>query len=278
MSELAMSAIRADGFVAPGPADFNLPPLGETKSSAETFELFGQTFFLGVTKPMLQLALSVILIFGFLYLAARRRQLVPGKLQYVGEMGYGFVRNGLARDNIGSHEFMRFVPFLVSMFFFILVNNYFGLIPLIQFPTTSRSAVAYSLALIAWLVYNAVGIQKHGFFGYLKHQTVPAGVRGPVLLLLIPLEFFSNILVRPVTLALRLLANMFAGHILLMLFALGGEYLIAEMGGIYIGAGLVSFVMFLVICVLEALVMFLQAYVFVLLTAMYIAGAIADEH
>lgn len=278
MSAIAMSAIPTEGFNPPGPGDFNLPPVGYTQETAPTFSFLGETMYLGVTKPMLQLALSVILVFAFLYYASRKRALVPGKLQYVGELGYGFVRNGLARDNIGSHDFMRFVPFLVSLFFFILVNNYFGLIPFIQFPTASRSAVAYSLAIIAWLVYNAVGVQKHGFLGYLKHQTVPGGVKGPVLLLLIPLEFFSNILVRPVTLALRLFANLFAGHILLLLFALGGEYLIAEMGGIYIGAGLVSFVMFMLISVLELLVMGLQAYVFVLLTAMYIAGALADEH
>ena len=278
MSAIAMTAIRAEGFVPPSPADFNLPPVGYTQENAPTFEFLGETMYLGVTKPMLQLALSVILIFGFFYLASRKRALVPGKLQLMGEMSYGMVRNGLARDNIGSHDFMRFVPFLVSMFFFIIVNNYFGLVPFIQFPTASRSGVAYTLAIIAWLVYNSVGIQKHGFFGYLKHQTVPAGVSGPVLILLVPLEFFSNIVVRPVTLALRLFANMFAGHILLLLFALGGEYLIAEMGGVYIGAGAVAFVMFLLICVLECLVMFLQAYVFVLLTAMYIAGAIADEH
>lgn len=278
MSAIAMSAIPTEGFTPPGPGDFNLPPVGYTQESAPTFSFLGETMYLGVTKPMLQLALSVILIFVFFYYASRKRAMVPGKLQYVGEMGYGFVRNGLARDNIGSEHFMRFVPFLVSMFFFILVNNYFGLIPFIQFPTASRSGVAYTLAIIAWLVYNAVGVQKHGFLGYLKHQTVPSGVKGPVLILLIPLEFFSNILVRPVTLALRLFANMFAGHILLLLFALGGEYLIAEMGGIYIGAGFVAFVMFMLISVLELLVMALQAYVFVLLTAMYIAGAIADEH
>lgn len=277
MSAIAMSAIRAEGFIPPGPADFNLPPLGHTKDTAPTFEILGQTFFAGVTKPMLQLALSAILIFVFFYYASRKRALVPSKLQYIGEAGYGMVRNSIVRDNVGSEHFMRFVPFLVSLFFFILVNNYFGLFPGIQFPTASRAGVAYALALIAWLVYNGVGVQKHGFFGYLKHQTVPAGVKGPVLLLLIPLEFFSNIVVRPVTLALRLLANMFAGHILLLLFALGGEHLL-QMGGVYIGAGLLSFVMFMLICVLEMLVMFLQAYVFVLLTSMYIGGALADEH
>lgn len=278
MNAIATAAIRAEGFTPPGPADFNLPPVGYTPSNAPTFEFLGQTMYWGVTKPMLQLALSVVLIFAFFYYASRRRAMVPSKLQFVGESAYGMVRNGLVRDNIGQEHFQRFVPFLVSMFFFIIVNNYFGLVPVLQFPTASRAGVAYTLAIIAWLVYNAVGVQKHGFLGYLKHQTVPAGVGGPVLVLLIPLEFFSNIVVRPVTLALRLFANMFAGHILLLLFALGGEFLIVEMGGLNIAAGAISFVMFMLICVLEMLVMFLQAYVFVLLTSMYIAGAIADEH
>ncbi|WP_309136430.1 F0F1 ATP synthase subunit A [Nocardioides campestrisoli] len=278
MSAIAMNAIPTEGFTPPGPGDFNLPPIGYTQENAPTFNFLGETMYWGVTKPMLQLALSVVVIFAFFYYASRKRAMVPGKLQFVGEMGYGMVRNSLARDNIGSHDFMRFVPFLVSLFFFILVNNYFGLIPFIQFPSMSRIGIAATLAVIAWGVYNWVGVRKHGFLGYLKLQTVPSGMKGPVLALLIPLEFFSNILVRPVTLALRLFANMFAGHILLLLFALGGEYLIAEMGGMYIGAGILSFAMFMVICVLEMLVMFLQAYVFVLLTSMYIAGALADEH
>ena len=81
--------------------------------------------------------------------------------------------------------------------------------------------MVYGLALLSWVIYNAVGIKKHGFLGYLKLQCVPAGIKGPILLLLVPLEFMSNIIVRPVTLALRLFANMFAGHLLLILFALG---------------------------------------------------------
>jgi F-type H+-transporting ATPase subunit a len=267
-------ASGGEGFTPPSPADFNLPPIGPSSE----FTFMGEAMFLGATKPMLQLALSVILVFGFFWYASRKRAMVPGKLQFAGETAYGMVRNSIIRDSIGQEHFMRFVPFLVSLFFFILVNNYFGLVPFIQFPTVSRFGVAVALAIIAWLVYNAVGIQKHGLGGYLKHQTVPSGVGGPVLVLLIPLEFMSNILVRPVTLALRLFANLFAGHILLLLFALGGEYLIAEMGGLYIGAGVLAWVMFFLVCVLEMLVMFLQAYVFVLLTAMYIAGAIADEH
>ena len=103
-------------------------------------------------------------------------------------------------------------------------------------------------------------------------------VSGPILVLLVPLEFMSNILVRPVTLALRLFCNMFAGHLLLILFALGGEYLIVEMGGAYIGVGVLAWVLFIAVAFLEVLIQFLQAYVFVLLNAMYISGAVSEEH
>jgi F-type H+-transporting ATPase subunit a len=266
---VAASTVRAagggDGFVAPGPAIFELPPV---------FTIAG----VGVTKPMLQLFLAAFLVFGFFYVAARQRSMVPGKLQFAGEGAYGFVRNGLARDIIGSRDFMRFMPYLAAMFFFILLNNLMGSIPFFNFPTFSRAGMAYALAGLSWLVYNYVGVRKHGFLGYLKHQTVPQGVGVAVLPLLIPLEFFSNLIVRPVTLALRLFANMFAGHILIVLFATGGLYLATEMGGIYIAAGLASWFMAVLVGFLELLIQSLQAYVFTLLNAMYISGALADEH
>lgn len=276
MSNVATAAIRAaEGFTPPGPADFDLPPVF---GSGERFTFLGGEHYIGVTKPMLQLVLAGILVFAFLYYASRKRAMVPGRLQYVGEAGYGFVRNSLGRDIIGSQEFMRFVPYLVTLFFFILFNNFFGIIPFIQFPTFSRAGIVYGLAALSWVVYNGVGIKKHGFVGYFKHQTVPAGVTGPILILMVPLEFFSNILVRPVTLALRLFANMFAGHLLLILFALGGEYLLLHTDGITQLAAPFAWLMFILITFLEVLVQVLQAYVFVLLTSMYIAGAIADEH
>nr|WP_309649526.1 F0F1 ATP synthase subunit A [Nocardioides sp.] len=238
----------------------------------------GQEFVLGVTKPMLQVVLSGVLIFAFFYVASRKRAMVPGRLQFVGEETYGFVRNSLGRDIIGSHDFRRFTPYLFTLFTFILLNNLFASIPFIQFPTFSRSGMVYGLAVMSWIIYNYAGIKKHGFVGYLKLQCVPAGIKGPILALLIPLEFMSNILVRPVTLALRLFANMFAGHLLLILFALGGEYLIVEMGAAYAPVGILAWVLFVAVAFLEILIQFLQAYVFVLLNAMYISGALADEH
>ncbi|WP_436698480.1 F0F1 ATP synthase subunit A [Nocardioides sp. BYT-33-1] len=260
-----IAAEGGEGFHAPGPSIFDLPPVFEIGS-------------LGVTKPMLQLVLAAALVFTFLYMAAKQRALVPGKLQFAGEGAYGFVRNSVARDIIGSHDFQKFVPYLVTLFFFILVNNLFASIPFIQFPTFSRAGMAYALAGLSWLIYNGVGMKKHGVLGYLKLQSVPSGVSPAMYPLLVPLEFFSNILVRPVTLALRLFCNLFAGHILIVLFATGGLYLIEHVGGIGYVAGPLAWVLAILVGFLELLVQFLQAYVFVLLNAMYIQGALADEH
>jgi len=253
------------GFVAPGPDSFNLPPVF-TVGSVE------------VTKPMLLLLLAGIAVFGFFYAASRKQAMVPGKLQFAGESMYSSVRNGLGRDIIGSKDFRPFVPYLVTLFFFILLNNWWGSIPFIQFPTFSRVSMAYALAGLSWVIYNVVGIRKHGFVGYLKLQCVPAGVKGPILGLLVPLEFMSNLVIRPVTLSLRLFANMFAGHILALLFATGGEYLLLHASTAIKPVGILAWVMAIAIAFLELLVQFLQAYVFTLLNAMYISGALADEH
>ena len=278
MSFVGTNLVRAaggeEGFTPPGPGDFNLPPIG----GGSEFNFLGESMVLGVTKPMLQLVLAAAVVFLFFRAASAKRAMVPGKLQFAGESAYGFVRNSVGRDIIGSHDFMRFVPYLFALFFFILLNNFFGSIPFIQFPTFSRSGMVYSLAILSWIIYNAVGIKKHGFVGYFKLQSVPAGISGPMLLLLVPLEFMSNILVRPVTLALRLFANMLAGHLLLILFALGGEYLLLHGAMLVKPVGILAWVLFIAISFLELLIQFLQAYVFVLLNAMYISGALADEH
>ena len=253
-------------FVAPGPNSFDF-------SEVALFHIGGTA----ITKPMVQLVLGAIVVFVFFYAAFRRASLVPGRLQFAGESAYGMVRNSIGRDIIGSHDFIKVVPYLVTLFFFILVNNAFATIPLIQFPTFSRASMAYALAALSWVIYNGVGIKKHGLLGYLKLQSVPSGVSPVMYPLLVPLEFFSNILVRPVTLALRLFANMFAGHLLLILFSTGGLFLI-EYGGIGYVAGPLAWILAIAISLLELLVQFLQAYVFTLLNAMYISGALADDH
>ncbi len=278
MSATAMVLRAAEGesFQAPGPADFNLPPIPGLDFG--TFTFMGQEMYLGVTKPMVLLVLGAVLTFVFLRVTATRAAMVPGRTQYVGELGYSFVRNTLGRDVIGSPDFLRYVPLLVTLFFFILVNNFFATVPFIQFPTMSRAAFPYALALLVWVVYIAAGVKRHGPLRYLKLQTVPSGVPWPMLFLLVPLEFLSNIVVRPVTLGLRLFANMFAGHLLLILFALGGEYLLLEADALVKPVGILAWVMFLLIAFLELLVQFLQAFIFTILTALYIASSLADEH
>lgn len=257
----ALVKAESEGFQAPGPADFDLPAIAG-----------------GVTKPMVQIVLMAIVVAVLFWSASRKRALVPGKLQYVGEMGYGFVRNNIARDILGQKDFMKFVPYLFTIFMLVLFNNLLASVPFFQFPTFSRAGLVYALAGISWLVYIGAGVAKHGFLGYLKHTCVPKGVDAYMLPLLVPLEFISNILVRPLTLGLRLLCNMFAGHLLLMLFALGGEHLVIELGGAYAIPGILSWVLFIIIAFLELLIQFLQAYVFVLLNALYIQSSLADDH
>lgn len=258
----------AEGFVSPGPSTFVYPPL------------FGEgTFF---TKPMLIVVLSSLLIAAFFYAAARRAAvaggLVPSKLQFAGESAYGFVRNSIGLESIGK-EGMRFVPYLATLFFFIAVNNLAGIVPVLQFPSTSRIAIPLFLAVIVWVIYNALGIRRAGLVGYFKNMMFPPGIPWPVYILLAPIELFSTFFVRPITLCLRLTFNMFAGHLVLVLFVVGGEYLIFEYGGgVGVLAGSVALLGSIVLTFFEGFVQLLQAYVFTLLTALYIGGALVDEH
>jgi len=262
-----VSALLAasDGFEAPTTSDFWQP-------------LFGTSGSFAITRASVVILLSVVALSWWLLASTRRLTVVPGKGQFFTEQVYGLVRNSVARDIIGSRDFLKFVPLLFSMFVLLLLNNLFGVIPPISFPTTSRVGFPAALALVVFVLYHVLGIRNMGFTGYFKHM-IPAGVTGPVVLLLFPLELITYFFTRPVTLALRLFGNMFAGHLLLVLFITGAEYLMLHSGVLaYIPVGIFSYLMALVMTVFELLVEFLQAYIFVLLSALYIAGSLADEH
>ena len=262
----------AEGFQAPGPIDFFLPDFTGTKWNQS-----GYLAFFG--KAGVLLLLGALLAYGFLWFTSRKAEVVPGKRQYFGESAYSFIRDGVGRDVIGA-DFLRWVPLLVSLFFFLIINNLFGIVPFLQFPTFSRVNYAYGLAALVWIIYNVVGIMDKGLFGYLKFVTTPSGVPKWLLPLIIPLEFLSNVLVRPITLSLRLFANMFAGHLLIILFSTGGAYLLLHATGNVVlkPAGVLAYLMGVAIGFLEVIVATLQAYVFTLLTASYISGAQASEH
>lgn len=259
-----VTAAEGEGFVSPSPSTFVYPPI------------FGEgTFF---TKPMLITVLGAAVIGVFFLLASRRASVVPGKLQYAGESAYGFVRNSIALDAIGK-EGLKYVPYLATVFFFLAALNISGIIPGLQFPATSKIALPAFLAIITCVIFNAIGIKRRGFFGYFKELMFPAGIPWPVYILLAPIEFVSTIIIRPLTLTLRLTFNMFAGHLVLVLFILGGEFLVFDKGGLVgVAAGSVALVGSIVLTFFEGFVQLLQAYVFTLLSALYIGGALADEH
>jgi F-type H+-transporting ATPase subunit a len=254
--------ILAEGFQTPGAGDFELPPIIHGVSWS--------------TKPVLLALISVIGIVVYFTIAMRKKALVPSKGQFLAEGLYNFVRNTIARDSIGE-EYKKYLPYLVALFFFVLVNNLFGLFPFTLFPTMSRVAFPMALAIIAWVVFNAIGIRRQGFFGYFRNMMFPTGVPAYVYPLLAPLEFMSTVLVRPVTLSLRLFANMFAGHLLLLVFVTGGEYLLHQSGPVKI-VGPVSWIFVVALSFLELLIQVLQAYIITVLTALYIAGALSHEH
>ena len=261
MSILA-AAVPAD-YEAPGVGDFWQPLIGSGNTA--------------ITRACFVAVISVILIAWYLLATTKKKALVPGRGQMATEAMYGLVRNGVARDLIGSKEFLRFVPLLFSLFMFILVNNIFGVLPPFQYPTMARIAFPIALALISWITFHVVGFRKHGFVGYWK-SLVPSGLPGWIVPVIFFLELITDLFTRPVTLALRLFGNMFAGHILIVLFITGGWYMLTSGGILLPAAGAVTWVFGFVMTLFELLVEFLQAYVFTLLTALYIAGAVADEH
>ncbi|WP_280715285.1 F0F1 ATP synthase subunit A [Kitasatospora sp. MAP5-34] len=250
------------GFPAPGLNEFDFKPM---------FTVGGVDF----TKPMLLSVICALLVVGFFWAAFAKPKLLPGKLQLVGEIGYDFVKRSIVLETIGKKG-EKYVPMLVSMFFFVWIMNIMSIIPFAQFPVMSRIAFPVGLAAIVWITYMTLTFKKHGFVGGLKNLCWPSGIPGWVMFILVPIEFFSNIFVRPFTLAVRAFANMFAGHLLIVVFSVASWYLLSpSIGALY---GSVSFVVAVALTAFELLVQFLQAYIFVMLASSYIAGALEEAH
>jgi len=249
----------------------------QTPTTAEFYQPLWNEGPLAITRPSIVMVFSVGLIVWWLIATTKRAAIVPSKGQWVTEGIYGFIRNGVARDIIGTKDFLRFVPLLFSMFVLILVNNLFGVIPPVQFPTMSRIGFPIALTVVVYVVYHYIGIKRVGLVAYFKNL-VPAGLPGWIFVPILFLEIITFFITRPLTLALRLFGNMFAGHLLLLVFITGGEYLVIHGGfGLKI-AGLGAYGMAFILTIFEILIEFLQAWVFTLLAATYIAGSLADEH
>jgi F-type H+-transporting ATPase subunit a len=255
------------GFCSPTLLEFYPKPLVE-------FHVLGVDFAITRITVISWIATTAVLL--FLVAAVRRPRLVPGRLQWMGESAYSFVRDGVAREVMGR-DGLRFAPYLAALFLFILANNLPGIIPLMQIAPTAKIALPALLAGITYVLFNWIGIRQHGFWPYMKSILFIPGIPKPMYLLVTPIEAASTLLFRPFTLAVRLFANMFAGHMLLLIFALGTTYLLA-VGNFSVIFAPVSFVMAVTMTFFEFLVIVLQAYVFTVLTSTYIADALAEEH
>lgn len=213
----------------------------------------------------------------FFYLATRRMSLIPTRAQSIAELGLGLVRVNIAEDLLGKKDAARFLPLLTTFFFLILGMNITGIVPAMNIAGTSVIGIPLLLAVVAYVVFIYAGLKKHPA-AFLRNSLFPPGVPWPLYIIVTPIEFVSTFVLRPITLTLRLLMNMIVGHLLLVLFFLATSFFFFEVDGVakLFGVGTLAFGF--VFTLFEILVAVLQAYVFTLLTTVYIQLALADEH
>jgi F-type H+-transporting ATPase subunit a len=234
--------------------------------------LFGTDGPFGINKVVLLTWLAVIIVLAFFF-AARKRQLVPSGTQNFAEAIVEFIRNDIILQTMGS-EGLYWTPFLLTLFSFIFVCNIFEIIPVIQMPVTARMAIPFFMTMLVYFIYHFIGLKHQGVGGYFKSMLFPPGVPKALYILVSPIEFITYFFTRPLSLAVRLFANLLAGHLLLVTFSVLTAALFSAtyIGAIVPGSLLVALYGF------EVLVAVLQAFIFTILTAVYIGGAMHPEH
>jgi F-type H+-transporting ATPase subunit a len=252
---------------------FHAPSIDEFFPPAIFFE--GTPFEINRIIIVRFIAVAAILI--LFYIGTRRMRMVPGRYQSLIEYGFDFVRVSIGEELLGKKETRRFLPILTSMFFMILFMNITGIIPGLNIAGTAVIGVPLVLALVSYVTFIYAGIKKSpkNFF---KNSLFPAGVPWPIYFIVTPIEFISTFIIRPVTLTLRLLMNMVVGHLLLVLFFSATQFFFFSAGGFWPLLGLGSLAFGFAFTLFEILVALLQAYVFTLLTAVYLQLALAEEH
>ena len=245
----------------------HIPTIGEFFPPALAFE--GTIFELN-RITMVRIISAVVLCLLF-WAAARRATLVPGRGQNIAELALDFVRVNIAEEVLGEKRARPHVPLLTTMFFAILAMNITGVIPLLNIASTSVVTVPLMLAAVAWIAFVVAGIRSHGVVGFISSSLFPSGVPWPIYIILAPIELISTFILRPATLTIRLMANMLAGHLLLVVFFAMTNYLFVEASAALKPVGLLAFGAAFAFTLFEIFVAALQAYIFVLLTAVYIS-------
>jgi F-type H+-transporting ATPase subunit a len=218
---------------------------------------------------------AVIGIVVFLLAGSKDAKVAPTGVRNLAETTVEFIENGVVMQTMGK-EGLAWTPFLLAMFIFVYLCNLPGIIPFFQMPATARIAIPLFLSLLVWVIYNGVGL-KHQGIGYLTHMLWPPGVPTALKPLVGVIEFVSNILIRPFSLTVRLFANMLAGHILLVTFALLTKELVQGDSLVLKPVGILPFFMLVFLTAFEVLVGFLQAYIITILTAVFISTSMHHE-
>jgi F-type H+-transporting ATPase subunit a len=243
---------------------FNFPPIPGTEDWGV----------LAVNRVSVFLLVSTLLLCAFFYTAFANPRIVPNRLQSLAESIVEFIRERIAIEIIGP-EGVRYVPLLTSLFVFIFLNNLFKLTPGIMLPTTSRIAIPALLAVLVWFIYVGSGIQAQGVVGYFRETLVPPAPK-LILPILVPIEFISNLVLRPFTLAVRLFANMVAGHILVVITLITIHAFLVWGPGLPVG--IFALVLSPLVFGFELFIIGLQAYIFTMLAAVYISSSIHAAH
>jgi F-type H+-transporting ATPase subunit a len=259
---------------------FHAPSIMEFYPEIVAFE--GTPFALNRIMLIRLLVLTLLIVVFSLWTAKfkqsnKNHNFVPGKFQLMGEISLNFVRKSIAHDQLGEKDGDRFLPLLTTIFFVTLGMNITGIIPGLNIAGTSVIGLPIVMALAAYVTFIYAGVKKHGM-GFFKNSLFPAGVPKAFYALVTPIEFLSTFILRPVTLALRLTMNMIAGHLLLVLCFSATQFFLFNADGFFKAFGAGTFVFGFAFTLFEILVAFLQAYVFTLLTTVYIQLALADEH
>ncbi|WP_433680623.1 F0F1 ATP synthase subunit A [Nocardia sp. CA-119907] len=255
--------------------EFHAPSLSDFFPPAVLFE--GTPFELD-RLMLIRLLMTAVLVL-VMVLAFRNPRIVPRGLQNIAETGLVFVKEQIAEEVLGKESGRKHLPLIATIFFAVLFLNFSGIIPGLNISSNARIGMPLVLALIAYLAFNFVGVKKYGFVTYMRSSIVVPNVPPALHVLLIPIEFVSTFILRPFTLTVRLMANMLAGHIMLVLFFSATWFFLFDAAAWMKVFSPFSLLAGLGFTLFEMLVIFLQAYVFALLTAVYIGLAQhADSH
>lgn len=230
-----------------------------------------------INRIMLVRFIAVAALILLFWLGTRRMRTIPGRGQNLVELAIGFVRDSIVYNNLGEKDGKRFLPLITTIFFLVIALNITGVIPFLNIAGSSVIGLPLVLAVISYIAFVYAGLKKSPM-GFVRNSLVPSGVPIGVLLVVTPMEFISTFLVRPVTLALRLLMNMVGGHMLLVLCFSATHFFLFSAGGWFGLFSIGTFAFGFAFTLFEIMVAALQAYVFALLTTIYIQLALVEEH